>query len=357
MKYLPSAVINAQLDIARAAYFGGEFAVYLTQVPAVNLGQIDLSAAGTGTWTPNPGSTIQAAGSDLQIVPITPISSPGGALSITLAGLDTSGTPAAITMAASFSPPSRATNQTFNFPRGYAQDLTVNPKVTHSTQRALASNVATITSPNHGYATGQHVTTTLFGNASYNVTNVAITVVDANTFTYAATGTNESTTADTTGTITPVGTTQLVSSITAVQTPTIVNGGPLQSFRVYQLPQVADYELILATTEIDFNTKDRPAKGIDAGMESDFWVKRGKAMPGDLSIGSKYRSTTDGLQRYSGQKCTAMLVGLKEGAVLNDRLVFAQWVGAVKPKLPDGEGEATMECAGKFVDHLFFVAP
>jgi hypothetical protein len=354
MKYLPSAVVSAQLDIARAAYFGGEFAVYMTQVPAVNLGQIDLSAAGVGTWTANPGSSINVAGSDLQIVPITPINS-SAALSIVLAGLDTSGTPAAISLTATFAPPSRATNQTFNFARGFAQDLTVNPKVTHSTTRALASNVATITSPNHGYLTGQHVTTTLFGVSAYNVTNVAITVVDANTFTYAATGSNESTTADTTGTITPVGTTQLVSSITGLTS--VTNGGPLQSFRVYQLPAVTDYELIQASTEIDFNTKDRPAKGIDAGMESDFWVKRGKAMPGELSIGSKFRSFTDGMARYSGQKCTSMLVGLKEGAVLSDRLVFTQWVGAIKPKLPDGDGEATMECAGKFVDHLFFVAP
>src|SRR5579872_4501265 len=105
MKYLPSAVVNAQLDIARAAYFGGEFGVYMTQVPAINLGQIDLSAANVGTWTPNPGSTINAGGSDLQIVPITPINSPGGALSITLAGLDTSGTPTAISLTASFAPP------------------------------------------------------------------------------------------------------------------------------------------------------------------------------------------------------------------------------------------------------------
>jgi hypothetical protein len=354
MKYLPSAVANSQLDIARAAYFGGEFAVYMSQVPAINLGQIDLSAASAGAFTANPGSSIQTGGSDLQIVPITPINSTA-ALAVVLAGLDTSGTPAPITLTASFAPPSRATNQGFNFARGYAQDLTVNPKVTHSTQRALNTNVATITSPNHGYSTGLHVTTTLFGNPSYNVTNVAITVVDGNTFTYAATGTNEATTADTTGTITPVGTTQLVSSITGLTS--VTNGGPLQSLRVYQLPAQSDYELIEASTEIDFNTKDRVAKGIDAGMESDFWVKRGKAAPGELSIGSKFRSFTDGMARYSGQKCTCMLVGLKEGAVTGDRLVFTQWVGAVKPKLPDGDGEATIECAGKFVDHLFFVAP
>lgn len=357
MKYLPSAIVDAELDIARAAYFGGEFGVYMTQVAAVNLGQVDLSAAGVGSWTPNQGSSIRVGGGDLQIVPITPINS-SVPVQITLAGLDTSGSPAPIAMTATFAAPARAGNQSANFARGFAQDLTVIPKVTHSATYAVATNVATIvTQEAHGYISTQHVDTSGFTVTALNVSNVAITVIDPHTFTYAATHADVGTTADTGGIITPHGTTQLVSSITASQTPTIVGGGNNQSFRVYQLPAVTDYELIQATMEIDFNTKDRPAKGIDAGMESDFWVKRGKSQPGELSIGSKFRSFTDGMARYSGQKCTCMLLGLKEGQTTVDRLVFTQWVGAIKPKLPEGDGEATQESAGKFVDHLFFIAP
>jgi hypothetical protein len=284
MKYLPSAIVDQELDIARAAYFGGEFAVYMSQRQAILLGEVALTAAGEGTWTPNAGASIPATGADLAIVPITPINSED-AVEISLTGHDTTAaTPLVVIAHAKFSPPARAGNQSFNFARGFAQDM----------------------EQKH---TGVGTPTGLFG------------------------------------------------ALDATQTPTIVGGGANQKFRVYILPEATDYELIQATTEIDFNTKDRPAKGIDAGMESDFWVKRGKAQPGELTIGSKFRSFTDGMARYSGQKCTCMLVGLKEGQSLVDRLVFTQWVGAIKPKLPEGDGEATQESAGKFVDHLFFIAP
>ena len=355
MKYVPNGVVSTELDIAKAAYFGGEFMLYMSFTPAILLGQVDLSATGAGTWTPSAGSAMRAAGGDLQIVPITPVQS-AEAVVITLAGLDTSGVPAAVTATATFAPPARAQNQSFNFARGFAQDMVLNPRVTTATSRAIAGNVATITSPAHGYSVGQHVTLTGFGLAAYNLVNVAITAVTTNTFSFALVHADEATTPDT-GTITPVGNTQLFSSLTAVQTPTVAGGGINQSFRVYQLPEQADFELIEAQMEVDFNTKDRVAKGIDAGMESDYWVKRGKAAPGDLSIGAKFKGVVDGMARYSGSKCTAMLLGKKEGQTTVDRLVFTQWVGAVKPKLPEGDGEATSESAGKFVDHLFFVAP
>jgi hypothetical protein len=352
MKYLPSAITQAQLETANAAYFGGEFQVLMTQTQAQIIGEIDFSAAGVATYTANPGAVIKSGGANLQIVPITPINS-DSALTVNLAGLDEN--TSAIALTASFAPPARAKNQTFNLGRGFATDLVENPRVTNSTQRATASNVATITSPNHGYLTGQHVTTTGFSVSAYNVTNVAITVVDANHFTYAVTHADETTTADTGGVITPVGAGVLVTSVTGLTS--VTGGANLIKLRVYQLPELADYEIVEASTEIDFNVKDRVAKGIDAGMESDYWVKRGKAAPGELSIGSKYTGFTKGMARYSGQKCTCMLIGQKEGQVVNDQLVFTQWVGSVKPKLPDGDGEAMIECAGKFVDHLFFVAP
>ena len=356
MKYVPNGVVSTDLDVAKAAYFGGEFMLYMSFTPAILLGQVDLTGVGTGTWTPSPGAAMRAAGGDLQIVPITPVQS-AVALTITLAGLDTSGVPAAVSATATFAPPARAVNQSFNFARGFAQDMVLNPRVTNSTTRAITGNVATITSPGHGYQVGQHITTTGFGLAAYNVVNVAITAVSTNTFSYAVVHADEAATADLTGVITPVGNTQLFSALTAVQVPTVVGGGINQSFRVYQLPEQADFDLIEAQMEVDFNTKDRVAKGIDAGMESDYWVKRGKAAPGDLSIGAKFKGIVDGMARYSGSKCTAMLLGKKEGQTTVDRLVFTQWVGAVKPKLPEGDGEATSESAGKFVDHLFFVAP
>lgn len=281
MKYVPTNIANAELDIARSAMLGAEFAVYITATQAILLGQVNLTASGTGVWVPQPGAAISVrTAMDVCIVPITPISS-SAPVEITLTGTDTTASPVAITMKATFSPPARSGNQSANFARGFAQDMAV---------AASPSN------------------------------------------------------------------TGLVEAIDAVQTPTIVGGGINQSFRVYQLPEQSDYELIVASTDIKFNAKDRQAKGIDAGMVSDYWVKMGKSLPGELSIGSKFVGFSEGLARYSGQKCTVMLLALKEQLTATDRLVFTGWTAANKPSAPEGDGEITQTAEGKYVDHLFFIA-
>ncbi len=278
MKYSPAAVSVADIDIYTSPYFGGEYLAYLTQVPALKIGEIDLTAANTGTWRANPGVTIAAA-TDLQVNCMTAINSTG-ALAIALACMDNSGTPVAMNGTASFAVPARAANQSGNLLRGFATDLVP--------------------------ATNGKLFTAVTGMAS--------------------------------------------------STP-VTNGGPNQVIGVYQLPVQADYELIEGTTEIDFVTKSRPSKGVDNRMESDYWNKRGKSRPSNLTLNSKFRGFIDGVGRYDGQKCTLMLVGVKDGQVTGDRLVFTQFVPSVKPTLPDGEGEAMIPCEGKFVDHLFFIAP
>ena len=147
-----------------------------------------------------------------------------------------------------------------------------------------------------------------------------------------------------------------VASITGLASITGGNRGMV--FRVYQLPEAADYELVGETTSKKFNTKARQPVGIDSGMESDAFVKRGKTAKGDLTIDSKFGGMASRLSRYSGKKMTAMLVGLKDGVLTCDRLVFTQYVPIVGFDVPDGDGEAMENAAtGKFVDHLFFVAP
>jgi hypothetical protein len=53
-----------------------------------------------------------------------------------------------------------------------------------------------------------------------------------------------------------------------------------------------------------------------------------------------------------------MLLGIKDGVVTTDRIVFVQYVPTVEVDLPDGDGEAVENAAaGKWVEALFFVAP
>ncbi|MGN6552298.1 MAG: hypothetical protein ACTHLW_00990 [Verrucomicrobiota bacterium] len=276
MKYEPSSLLSEDIQIAAAAYLGGEFACFMTHERAVLIGTVDISDTDTGIYTPTPGASIKAAGADLQMVALRPILS-DVALEILFAGMDDTGTPVSMNGTATFEPPARAENQSFNFARHFAKDV--------------------------------------------------VPAVVGKKFT-------------------------AITSLTSV-----TGGGKNQKIGIYQLPEAADYSLILATTDVNFNTKSRKAIGIDAGMEADYWIKRGKTQAGELSIGSKLQGFAEGMARFDGAKATCMLVGIKDGELTGDRLVFTDYVCSLSPKLPDGEGEAMAEATGKYKEALFFIAP
>lgn len=147
-----------------------------------------------------------------------------------------------------------------------------------------------------------------------------------------------------------------VKTITGLDS--VVGGDANISFAVYLLPEAADYSLVGCTTGKKFNTKSRTPIGVDCGMETDAFIKRGKTKAGELSIDAKFRGLHDSLARFDGKKCTALLVGVKDGVVLTDRIVFTQYVPSVEVDLPDADGEAMESAAsGKFAEHLFFTAP
>lgn len=145
---------------------------------------------------------------------------------------------------------------------------------------------------------------------------------------------------------------------TAITALTSITGGAGgAAFEIYELPELADYYMIGCTDEIRFNTRASESKGVDCGMETDAFVKAGKSRPGELSISSKLKSFATGLARYAGQKTTAMLVGVKDGLLTGDRLVFTEHRVSNEINLPDGDGVAMETSNGKFVELLMFVAP
>jgi hypothetical protein len=138
----------------------------------------------------------------------------------------------------------------------------------------------------------------------------------------------------------------------------IVGGSRGCKFAVYQLPELASYVLVGATTEKKFNTKSRGAVGIDIGMEADAAIKLGKTKKGELTIDTKFGSLSDGLARFDGARCTALLVGMKDEVLTEQNLVFVNFTPSVEITAPEGDGESMANAAtGKFADHLFFVAP
>lgn len=275
--YNPATVNVQELDILRAPYLGGEFAVYLSHTAAKHIGSIEMTAEATGSYTDDAATTLTAVtGDDIQVVCTTPLLSDASCV-ITLATLDNTGTPVAMNGVATFAPPAWVSDQTFNFPRGYATDL--------------------------------------------------VPAVNGKKYT----------------------------SITSLTS--ITNGSKNSKFDFYVLPALTDYVLVGCTMDIDFNFKSRKALGIDCGMETDAFVKRGKTTPGDLSMSSKLKGIAAGMARFAGSKVTAMLVGLKDGQVIGDRIVFTGYVPGTTINAPEGEGEAVERVEGKFEEVLCFPAP
>jgi hypothetical protein len=135
-----------------------------------------------------------------------------------------------------------------------------------------------------------------------------------------------------------------------------VNAVANTEFLIWQLPVMTDYTFIGCTTDFRFNSKGRQPKGVDCGMESDKFIKRGKTQAGEASLDAKFKGFAESLARFDGQKCTLMAVGIKDGQVTTDRVVLTQFVPSVEINLPDGDGEAMQPSKGKFAEQLFFVA-
>lgn len=273
MKYTPTTINQAQLDILNAPYLGGEWAVYMSHVAAVPIADIDLTAASAGVLTDNGATALPSGGTDLQVACKNPLRSTVNTV-ITIACTDADD--AAVNLVATFAPPAWAANQSKNFQRGYAVDGV--PSVLNKTFKTI-------------------------------------------------------------------------TSLTSV-----VGGAANCGFTIWQLPAQADYTLIGCVSDVEWNDKARTAKGIDCGMETDAFVKQGKTLPGELKIGHKMKGFADGIARFGGHKATVMLVGIKDGVVTADRVVFTQFIIAPKMRMPEGEGEAMAEGDGKFVEALYFVA-
>jgi hypothetical protein len=74
-----------------------------------------------------------------------------------------------------------------------------NAAIIASTHRARSNNIATVTLAAVNFGVGAVVTTTLFGDASYNAANVTVTAVTSTTFSYNDPGGDESIATDSTG--------------------------------------------------------------------------------------------------------------------------------------------------------------
>lgn len=269
--YNLTAIAAIDRAISEAPFFGGEWVVMISHTPAKKLGDIELTASGTGALTLASGVTMSAGGSNLQCVATSYLRSAVPTV-ITLAV-----TGGGSTAVATFAPPARAVDQSNNFQRGWAVDCIQ-------------------TTPG--------------------------------------------------------------TPITAVDSLTSVVGGEANvSFALYELPPIDSFFVVGCTTDKNFNLRGRTSKGVDCGMETDAYIKRGKTKPAMLTVSQKFKGFHDGLSRADGGRVTAMLVGIKDGQLTTDRIVFTDWIPSTETQLPDGDAEAMNNASeGKYGEALVFCA-
>jgi hypothetical protein len=136
-----------------------------------------------------------------------------------------------------------------------------------------------------------------------------------------------------------------------------VTGGARGSkLRIFKLPDRDTFKLVGFCTDRDFSTKSRPAENIPDQADGSASVKRGRSAPGELNLSQKFGTFGDGLSRVSGKRCTVMLELEKDDKVITDRLVFGNYIGAVKPSAGDGSDHATSRMEGSYEHLAVFVA-
>jgi hypothetical protein len=128
-------------------------------------------------------------------------------------------------------------------------------------------------------------------------------------------------------------------------------------FSVIELPAFSTFNLAGVTSDRKVTPPTRGSKAIPGGMEEGYWTTPGINKLGELEVTGPNLGFDDGLLRYAGIKCQAMLVTMRENRLLTVRAVAVDWTGAAETPYPSGESEATVTLKGPFNRLCAFPAP
>jgi hypothetical protein len=128
-------------------------------------------------------------------------------------------------------------------------------------------------------------------------------------------------------------------------------------FALIELPFDDDFVLAGCTNDRQVTLPVRGTKNIPCGMNEAEWTTPGMTKVGELTITGLNQGYDDGLLRFAGVKCQAMLFRLREGRIVTEKTICLDWTGMTRTPYPSGESEATVELSGQFSKHVVLVAP
>ena len=148
------------------------------------------------------------------------------------------------------------------------------------------------------------------------------------------------------------------SSAPAITNPGVGTGIRQGSmFSIIQLPAFSTFKLAGVTNDRKVTPPTRGSKAIPGGMEEAYWTTPGSNKIGELEVTGPNLGYDDGLLRYAGIKCQAMLVTMRENRLITVNAVCMNWTGAAETPYGSLENEATVTLKGPFERLCAFPAP
>lgn len=145
--------------------------------------------------------------------------------------------------------------------------------------------------------------------------------------------------------------------ILTTSTPTVTNAKRGARVGIVQLPPYSSFRVVGDTTSKDIAVPTKQAKAISRGMDSTRYVKPGKTTEGKLKINARDMGADEGIARFLGVKCVAMLETLSEEQVLRERQLMTSYIPSANQTNPDAEAESGLECDGFFQHMITLPAP
>lgn len=136
---------------------------------------------------------------------------------------------------------------------------------------------------------------------------------------------------------------------TSSSVPT-VGAGMLQGskFALVEMPALTDFVLAGCTNNRTIKVPARGTKNIPCGMNGARWTTSGLIKPGEMEITGLNQSIDDGLGRFLGLNCQAMLTAVRGGRLITQRTFCLDLTPEADIAMPEGESESTITARGQF---------
>lgn len=113
-------------------------------------------------------------------------------------------------------------------------------------------------------------------------------------------------------------------------------------------PDPDDFNLIGCKTKIDYNPKVAEALNIQCGRDPSAFTKPGQFLEAMLDVTAKITNRAEGLSRYNGVQCTALVKTVKEDKLTTDHTYFAGCILTAKNSSSESTDPSTLDATGKF---------